>query len=88
LAQPVPYGTIDQLYILPEFRNKGIGTRVLHEAERYFISRGAKKARLTVSVSNQVAVDLYNREGFAPERMILSKLLHPGKTTLSKPLDQ
>ena len=51
---------IDDFYILPEFRNKGIGTETLRRLKK----STNKPIFLYVFKENERAIRLYNREGF------------------------
>ncbi len=61
---------IDEIYILPEFRSKGIGSNFFN-----FIKENSNAARLRLEFcpSNQKAIEVYKRQGFLPlkyEQMI------------------
>lgn len=53
-----------QLYVLPAFQRKGLGTRLLHEIEDSFPD--ARTIRLEVEAANTPAVAFYVDNGFAP----------------------
>ena len=65
---------LDDLYVLPEFRDKGVGTAVL----RRCIAQG-RPIYFYVFTGNVRAVALYEREGFrktedvSPTRMIMAR---------------
>ena len=65
---------LDDLYVLPEYRGRGIGTAVL----RLCLAQG-KPVYLYVFTGNVRAVALYEREGFrkaedvSPSRMIMAQ---------------
>ena len=71
----MPYGCIEHLYILPEFRGSGIGTLSMAKTDEYFLSQGVNQIELTVSLENKCAYALYEKSGFKAERMILCKKL-------------
>lgn len=61
---------IDEIYILPEFRSKGIGSYFFK-----FLKENSKTARLRLEFcpSNKKAIEIYKRQGFVPlayEQMI------------------
>lgn len=56
--------TLYQLYILPAFQGRGIGSALLEEIEMSFPE--AKRLRLEVEAENARAVDFYARRGFLP----------------------
>lgn len=66
---------IDELFIRPEFRSKGIGSKALDFAVQAARECGAKVLHLEVNRGNP-AIDLYRRHGFADhDRYLLSKWL-------------
>lgn len=68
---------IDELFVEPAHRGKGIGTQLLDLAERASREHLAKFLHLEVSHDNP-AIELYRRRGFTQQQRFL----------LSKPLDQ
>ncbi len=59
-----PAGTIDNLYVLPEFRGRGIGKKLMAEGLKTLKTRGVKAVRLSVLKENRVAIKLYEKLGF------------------------
>jgi len=59
-----PFAHIGTLAINPEYRERGIGQRLLAEALRVCIQRGAKRAMLEVRAGNKAAQALYHKFGF------------------------
>lgn len=55
---------ISTIAVHPDFRRKGIGEKMLMTALDQAIRSGAALATLEVRVSNQAAVDLYDKHGF------------------------
>ena len=68
---------IDELFVEPAYRGKGIGTQILDLAERASREHQAKFLHLEVNHGNP-AIELYRRCGFLQHQRFL----------LSKPLDQ
>ena len=58
------FGTIDDLYVLPEFRGRGVGSKLVVESLKTLKARGVKTVRLNVLKENKPAVKLYRRLGF------------------------
>ncbi|NPA75179.1 MAG: GNAT family N-acetyltransferase [Euryarchaeota archaeon] len=58
-------GMIYDLYVVPEFRNRGLGTALLQYALNDMQSNGAQLVRLTVLSNNKKAISLYRKLGFA-----------------------
>lgn len=56
------WGWIATIAVDPRFRRRGVATALLHECERRL---GVPKSRLTVRLSNDAAVQMYGRQGYA-----------------------
>ena len=56
---------IDELYIAPEFRNKGIGTGVMRFIEQHLTANRFKAMHLVVFDHNTAAYRFYIRNGFS-----------------------
>ncbi len=67
---------LDELYLRPAFRGKGLGRLAVEFAERVCRERGVKTLRLEVGHENAAAQSLYESMGFKREtRHLLTKLL-------------
>ena len=55
---------VRELAVLPEFQNKGIGSKLLGQAVRYGVFHKATKGFLMVDLLNDNAIHLYNKHGF------------------------
>lgn len=67
------------LYVKPEHRRQGIGTALMHHAERYAQARGDRQIGLQVFQSNQAALSLYQQLGYRTQSLWLVKPLAGGK---------
>lgn len=69
---------IDELFVEPTYRRKGIGTRLLDFAETASLEHGAQSLHLEVNHGNP-AIELYRRRGFLDHhRYLMTKWLnHP-----------
>ena len=56
------WGWIATIAVDPRYRRRGIGSALLHACESRL---GVPKARLTVRISNQVAISMYEKEGYS-----------------------
>lgn len=56
---------IDDLFVVPEHRGRGVGEALLAGAARYAVERGAPFVELTVRDDNRAAIGLYAKTGFA-----------------------
>jgi diamine N-acetyltransferase len=59
---------LDELFILPEFQNKGIGAEVLKLLSSYAAERGINAMHLFVFDENQKAFEFYQRNGFSKRK--------------------
>ncbi len=55
---------IDDVFVVPEHRGRGVGRALLAGAARHAIARGAPFVELTVREDNEPAIRLYRRVGF------------------------
>jgi ribosomal protein S18 acetylase RimI-like enzyme len=61
-----PSLNVHDLAVLPDHRGRGVGRRLLEEAERRARVRGSSKLTLEVHATNEAAIHLYRRFGFGP----------------------
>jgi len=66
---------INQIIVDKEYKRKGIGKRLLEEAEKKAKELGIKVIDLFVSEKNAEAVNFYEKTGFVTERRYLKKIL-------------
>jgi ribosomal protein S18 acetylase RimI-like enzyme len=57
-------GHVTQICVLPQYRSKRLGERLIVECAKNLQQRGASELSLTVTKANTRAVDLYQRLGF------------------------
>src|SRR5215468_479130 len=55
-----------QMWVAPEFRDRGLGRMLLRAALEWARARKASRVHLSVTCSNTPAVRLYTSEGFQP----------------------
>ena len=65
LAQPGIY--LEDLYVKPHFRGKGIGFALLQHVARLAIARGCGRVEWGVLDWNQPSIDFYKRLGATPQ---------------------
>ncbi|HGF7192426.1 TPA: GNAT family N-acetyltransferase [Vibrio cholerae] len=64
VSQAVMMGSVDELYVLPDFRGQGIARQLCHKLERVFKDYGVKQMFVEVWDFNQSAQDFYQCAGF------------------------
>ena len=57
---------IDELFVCPEARCRGVGALLLAAAEQDFAQRGLIRLQLQIKVGNERARAFYERHGFEP----------------------
>lgn len=55
---------VEDLFMMPELRSRGVGTRILGRGEQMAMERGIKQIGLAVGVDNPRARALYERLGY------------------------
>ena len=69
---------VDDLWVLQEHRQQGVGRRLLAQGESEIAARGCQTCRLRVVKSNLVAVQFYSRQGWRIAREFAhEKYRHP-----------
>nr|WP_255496922.1 MULTISPECIES: GNAT family N-acetyltransferase [unclassified Mycolicibacterium] len=66
-------GEIESLSVLPEFRGSGLGTELLTRLEEHLRTSGVDDLVLGVLPGNRDALRLYERLGYRPTWLYLSK---------------
>ncbi|XP_039193807.1 thialysine N-epsilon-acetyltransferase-like [Crotalus tigris] len=54
---------VEDLYVMPEFREKGVGQKLLSEIAKISLEKGCTQMRLGVLDWNRSALDFYSRRG-------------------------
>lgn len=67
------------LYVLPEYRRRGIGTALMKYVENWAIQRGDRQLGLQVFQSNQPALNLYHQLGYQTQSLWMVKSLSTEK---------
>ena len=68
-----PYAYLEDVYVLPPLRGRGIGRRMLMEAVTRAAAYGADQIMLDVRTDNRAAQRLYEQLGFSDSGSILMK---------------
>ena len=64
--QPDVEGVISDLYVLPAYRRKGVGDKLLDEVAKLLKARGVKILAAEFPPYNTIAVSFYEKRGFKP----------------------
>ena len=67
------------LYVVPEYRRRGIGTALMQYVEDWARTRGDRQIGLQVFESNKPALNLYNQLGYQTQSLWMLKSLYSEK---------
>jgi GNAT superfamily N-acetyltransferase len=73
LASRDDCGRIRALYVAPQHRTAGIGTRLLDAAEADLLDRGCNRLLVDVLAANEPARALYSDRSYEPHRLTLTR---------------
>lgn len=74
-------GEIESLSVLPEYRGSGLGSEILDRLERHLHGQGVDDLILGALAGNADAVRLYERRGYQPTWLYLSKFAGRRRTS-------
>lgn len=57
-------GEVERIAVLPQYRGKGVGRKLMDAMVRYAVSEGVSALNLEVRESNETAIRLYRSYGF------------------------
>ena len=72
---PAPFAWLQDLYVKPEHRRRGVASRLMAAAEAFARGEGAREMRLGVLHGNRDARGFYARQGFREYTHVLTKPL-------------
>ncbi len=75
INSPGTFAYVSDLVVMPEFRGRKLGYKLLQTAEEYAVEQGATSLVIGVLARNRVARQLYERYGFEESQVNLSKPL-------------
>ncbi|WP_235641409.1 GNAT family N-acetyltransferase [[Limnothrix rosea] IAM M-220] len=61
------------IYVLPDYRRRGLGSALMQTAEDYAKSRGDRHITLQVFTANETAQALYQKREFQPYSLLMKK---------------
>jgi ribosomal protein S18 acetylase RimI-like enzyme len=67
------YAEAENMFVLSEFRNKGIGTKLFNEFVKWCKEKGVKRVKLVVSSENKKALGFDRKLGFQDHSITLEK---------------
>lgn len=71
--KPRHAGVIKEFYILPEYRRKGIGKRLMMEGVEQLRKKGAEIIMASFPALNEIAINFYKKMGFRPIEYLFAK---------------
>lgn len=74
-------GLVHDLYVVPEWRDEGIGSRLLTAAETALADRGAEVVAVQALAPNVAARRVYERHGYALHRVEMEQPVADGNDT-------
>jgi ribosomal protein S18 acetylase RimI-like enzyme len=72
-------GELESISVLPEYRGQGLGSRLLDEVDREFDAIGVEDVVIGLLPGNEGALRLYERHGFRPNWLYLSRFRSEGR---------
>lgn len=72
-AMGAPSAWIEDMVVLKEFRNQGLGKALLEGATEWAKSKGAKRVQLVADADNEPALGFYKYLGWQPTRLFAWK---------------
>ena len=69
------YVTIEEIALSQPYRGRGIGRRLVKQAEQWALERGIGQIEVDVWERNQPAIAFYERLGFEPVRRRMQRLI-------------
>lgn len=79
VSQPLPMGSVDELFVVNAYRHQGIAQTLLQKIEQTFTDYGVSQVFVEVWHFNQNAIALYQKSGFQHHIHWLRKALTSGK---------
>lgn len=67
------YGWVLELFIDSEYRDHGIGTKLMEEAAKFFKAEGLQYVKVEVSSHNTNAIQFYQKNGFVSHVDVMYK---------------
>jgi ribosomal protein S18 acetylase RimI-like enzyme len=81
LDRDVTRGVVQNLYVVPDARNRGLGSELLDAAEDALEAAGAERIVLEAIAANEAARRFYQERGYEPHRVTYERPAADGKDT-------
>ena len=75
MVRDVKTACLDNIYVLPAYRRKGVATKLFSEVELWAKEQGAIRLDLWTWDFNKNAIDMYQAMGMMPQRYVFEKKL-------------
>jgi ribosomal protein S18 acetylase RimI-like enzyme len=69
------FGYVADTYVVPEFRGRGVVSRLLETAESHMREQGVLRMRIWTLANNTSAKRAYEAYGFEPYEVVIEKIL-------------
>jgi ribosomal protein S18 acetylase RimI-like enzyme len=63
-------GWLNYLAVAPEFQRRGLGRKIVADAERLLRNAGCPKINLQIRTSNQAVIEFYRRLGYSVDDVV------------------
>lgn len=67
------FGIVLELFVLDNYRGKGIGRKLMNEAEQYFVGKGLEFIKVECSTFNLPGLKFYQANGYTNRQSLLFK---------------
>ena len=71
LAEGAILSSVENLYVIPQFRKRGVGGELLQKIVESAKSKGAREIHVTTRLGNKHAIELYKKHGFVKRNLQL-----------------
>ena len=59
------------MFVLEQYRSRGVGSQLVDDFKKWSREKGAQRILVVAYVTNEKAVNFYQRDGFFPESTML-----------------
>jgi len=73
IVQPRNVGWIEDCYVAPQVRRQGVGRALVQAGLTWLQARSVKHVELAVLVVNREGMTFWEKQGFAPVRLLMSR---------------